>query len=241
MAAPGIDSLVPLMNRDGSPTDPETLELGPDIATPVVAGTPLSAFLAMSGYAVITITALNATAPTYLTVYSGGLPTTSNLNLKPGEIVSNQVVVPVDNTGQILIANNSGSVDVIIDSVGSFSGGAKQLYSDTNANRLVDTRTNEVPTKVSTLDVVIPGANPGSAAVINLTVTDPVGAGHMLAHATGASPVPGTSNLNFAAGETRAVQVIVPVSPSGSITISTSGTTTHVVVDLIATLDNIVT
>ncbi|MEV4948209.1 FlgD immunoglobulin-like domain containing protein [Streptomyces sp. NPDC053755] len=71
---------------------------------------------------VLNLTATNATAPTFLTVYppSGTVPEASHVNVVPGQTVPNLVVVPVVN-GQIYIENHAGSVDAIVDVFGYYA------------------------------------------------------------------------------------------------------------------------
>lgn len=70
----------------------------------------------------------------------------------------------------------------------------------------------------------------GVAAVsLNLTVTEPDGAGYAAVIPCG--PVPGTSNGDFAARQTWANAVITPVSSRGTICVVAS-VSTHVVIDV---------
>lgn len=70
----------------------------------------------------------------------------------------------------------------------------------------------------------------GVAAVsINLTLTEPQAAGYATVYPCGA--LPNASNLNVAAGQTRANAVIAPVSPRGTICVHAS-MRTHVIVDV---------
>ena len=67
---------------------------------------------------VLNLTATQAQASGYITVYptGGAAPATSNLNLVPGRTVSNQVVVKVGADGTITFRNTSpGAVHLIAD------------------------------------------------------------------------------------------------------------------------------
>jgi hypothetical protein len=75
---------------------------------------------------------------------------------------------------------------------------------------------------------VPPGA--ASALVVNVTATEPIGAGFLQALPSGTAPGQ-TSNVNYATNETAATQAIVPVGPDGTISVFTSNSA-HIVVDL---------
>jgi len=70
----------------------------------------------------LNVTATDATAPTFLTVWPTGIarPLASSLNLTAGETVPNLVIVPVGTLGGVSIYNNTGSTHVVVDVVGWF-------------------------------------------------------------------------------------------------------------------------
>ena len=92
--------------------------------------------------------------------------------------------------------------------------------------RLVDTRG---PTSLTGGPALAPG-NPrifylaglcgipadARALAVNVTVTQPHAAGHLTLFPGNTAPVPATSTLNYAPGQTRANQAIVPLSPDGA-------------------------
>ena len=71
------------------------------------------------------------------------------------------------------------------------------------------------------------------AAVLNVTVVAPQAAGNLPGFPAG-TPVPGASNLNFSAGQTRANSAVVRLSTSGQIAVfaGLASGTAHVVVDV---------
>jgi hypothetical protein len=80
-------------------------------------------------------------------------------------------------------------------------------------------------------DVNVPVTPPGAtAAVVNVTVTDPVTAGFATLYPCG-SAVPLASNLNFRAGDTVPASALVPVDTLGHLCVHTS-TPAHVLVDV---------
>lgn len=72
--------------------------------------------------AVINVTALGATEPTFITVWPAGRPrpTASNINLGPGDIRPNLVVTELSTSGRFQIFNAHGSVDVLVDLHGRY-------------------------------------------------------------------------------------------------------------------------
>ena len=78
-------------------------------------------------------------------------------------------------------------------------------------------------------------AGPDAAGVsLNVTVTQPSAQGHVRLFPADQA-VPMTSSLNYAAGQTRANNAIVPLSPSGEIAVfigQPAGTTVHLIIDV---------
>jgi hypothetical protein len=72
------------------------------------------------------------------------------------------------------------------------------------------------------------------AVAINLTVTSPTAGGNLTVYPAG-SAVPGTSTLNFSAGQTRANNAIVQLGASDGFNVlcSMPGGTAHVLVDVV--------
>jgi hypothetical protein len=69
--------------------------------------------------AILNITGLLAEAPGHFTVYpcASGMPTASNLNLVPGEVVANAVVIAPDANGRVCVASHS-TAHVVVDLLG---------------------------------------------------------------------------------------------------------------------------
>jgi hypothetical protein len=105
--------------------------------------------------------------------------------------------------------------------LGTASAGAP-VVAGTPANVQITT-TTAAPTTVPA------GA---TAAVVNVTASAPTSAGYLELYPTGAAPASPTSNVNFVAGETVANLVTVPLSATGSLTVSNFAGTTAVDVDV---------
>ena len=92
--------------------------------------------------ALVNVTGVNnrsGSQPTFVSVVpetpiAGQWPTTSNLNLRAGQIKPNLVLVPVGADGAIRLFNERGSVDLVVDIVGYLVNGAAV---DTAAGRVV--------------------------------------------------------------------------------------------------------
>ncbi|MEV0187159.1 hypothetical protein AB0I39_01315 [Kitasatospora purpeofusca] len=229
---PGESFDVPLSNWKNHP--PRELPVVPADATAVV----------------VNVTATDTTADGYLTVRrDGGMPgapTTSTLNFRAGETVSNMITVAVDPRGagtspQINVYNNAGTTDVVVDILGYYAPSTPQRpghkYDPVRPTRLTDTRTeggrlgrgSVVTANVARRDL---GTADARAVVLNVTAVDPSTEGFVVAHPS-SSPLPAEgSHLNYGPGRTVANQVVVPVGPDGTIEFFNTGST-DLLVDIV--------
>ncbi|MEU9233860.1 PKD domain-containing protein [Streptomyces subrutilus] len=178
----------------------------------------------------ITAVALNVTVtepagPGHLTAYSGAgpVPTASNLNFVPGQTVANAVIVPVAEDGTIKVFNGSWMpAHVVVDVVGYYSKDSKAAFLPFTPFRTLDTREEAygwTGGRFRAREHITQGFTPEAATgveayVLNTTVTETGGTGflsvepgpHPLpadgAPAAPAGPRPGSSTLNWTAGET---------------------------------------
>ncbi|MET9950747.1 hypothetical protein ABZ135_04255 [Streptomyces sp. NPDC006339] len=189
---------------------------------------------------VMNVTAVAPTANGFVTVHPDGrpLPAVSNINYTAGRTLPNLVVVPVVN-GTVALRNSAGTVDLLADVTGYFSG-AGAPFTSTVPTRLLDTRAGlgaragEVgPGGVVSIQVGgvhgVPAADV-KAVVLNVTVTGPTSDGFLRVHPHG-RPLPGVSNLNFTKGETISNLVVVPVVDGRVSFVNHSGAT-QVIADL---------
>ncbi|WP_405364825.1 hypothetical protein [Kitasatospora sp. NBC_00039] len=193
----------------------------------------------------LNITATNTSAAGHVIAYASGKaqPTTSNVNFAAGQTVPNLAIVPVGEDGYVELANRSaGPVDLIADVTGYFTRSAADGYTSVKPSRLVDTREGLGSAKgqaaaQTTFGVQIAGqgglpAQGVTAVALNVTVTDPQGAGNLTVFPSG-QQAPSTSSVNFTAGQTVANAVIVPVGPDGRINVrNNAGDPTDVIVDV---------
>lgn len=187
----------------------------------------------------LNVTPVNPTRPGYFTLWSGiGVaPNASNLNLNPGLTIPNLVISPVDASGNVAIFNgSSGAQDVVVDVQGYFPLGSAyvpmtpQRYLETRkGHATVDGQNQGVGALIrgGLLDLNIAGrtsipAIGVDAAIFNLTVVQPIGAGYVTVWPNG-DMQPNASNLNFNAGLTIPNLVISGLG-SGAVSLFNGGT-----------------
>ncbi len=192
----------------------------------------------------VNITAVGATAGSYVTVYPGGVrPTASNLNPVPGSITHNMAQVPIAADGTIEIYNHAGSTDLLVDVLGFYDG---TCFTAVTPARLLDTRPGE-----STADgdhrgagavsagtsYVLPvrnraGIPPAAVAVaINITAIGATEATFVTAYPGPALPT--ASNLNPAPGSITHNTTQIPIAGDGTIRLYQHAGSVHLVVDVL--------
>jgi metallopeptidase family M12-like protein len=152
-------------------------------------------------------------------------------------------VSPTSTTNYWVRATNScGTADSATVAIGVVvpSGITSSLYNITPC-RIIDTRDPAGPAggpalaSGATRDVQVTGrcGIPAGAksAVANLTAVSPSANGMLAAFPTGIT-WPGTSNLSYRTGKTRAANSILYLSGSGQVTIYNSGATQHFIIDV---------
>ncbi len=212
-------------------------------------GVPLTGVTA----AAINVTATDATAESYLTVYPTGStrPGTSNLNFLAGKTVPNLVKMALGTGGKVTVYNAQGNTQVIFDVQGYWSTptgtpGADGLFNALVPARVLDTRDGTgiggTAAKVgagSSIDLQITGAGgvPSTgveAVVLNVTATDATAAGtgsYVVAWPTGATR-PFASNLNVVAGQTVPNRVVAKVSSGGKVSLYNAAGSVNLVADV---------
>ncbi|MFE2127222.1 hypothetical protein [Streptomyces amritsarensis] len=227
-----------LDTRDGTGATKQRVGPGGVVTLQVagVKGVPASGVTAV----VMNVTAVQPTEAGHVTVYPNGqaAPGVSNLNFRPGQIVPNLVTVPVVN-GKVDLRNNSGSVDLIADVTGYYAAEGS-AFSAAGPVRLLDTRNGTGaragavgPGGSVSLQVTGAAGVPAqgvTAVILNVTVTNPTEASHLIVHPHGTGR-PGVSNLNYTAGQTVANLVVVPVV-DGRVTFYNNSGSTDVIADL---------
>ncbi|MDL1949072.1 hypothetical protein FBQ97_04565 [Acidobacteria bacterium ACD] len=156
-------------------------------------------------------------------------------------------------TATVPSATNAGTVDVVVmnpdQQTGTLRNGFSYLAGPPSSRfhtlaapcRAVDTRTANPPALAasSTRTFVVTGGTCGvpataKAVSVNATAVSPAAAGFLTLY-PGNGSVPGTSTLNFQAGQTRANNAVVLLASDGSGTVGVlngSPGATHVLVDV---------
>ena len=257
-AGPAFNGVTPerfLDTRVGGRTVDLTFQPGSPLAATSmslkIAGRSSVPAEAAGGSVALNVTVANATTDSFLTVFPRfqTRPNASNLNFRAGEVVANMVMVRLSSAGEIAIANEFGSVDVIVDVLGWFPPGPTASFKGIVPARVYDSRPGgqTVDTRFAGVGLLGPGqeasftlegrgevpANIGNGSVaLNVTVTDSTAPSYLTVWPWGtARPI--ASNLNFAPGRDTPNMVIVPLGPRGEIGLFNASGSAHVIVDVL--------
>jgi hypothetical protein len=199
------------------------------------------------GAVAVNITAIDASAQTYLTVWPRGKdqPAASNLNVGPARTVPNMAIVGVGTDGEIELYNDAGTLDVVVDVLGWLPTGAG--LTSLSPARLLDTR--DAPTidgKASGVGPLGPGQTVGrsvsgrggvprsgaGSVVLNLTAVGSTDDSYLTVW-PGKATRPLASNVNLAVGATVANMVVVPLGSDGTVQIYNDAGQVDVVADVL--------
>jgi uncharacterized protein (DUF1501 family) len=227
--------------RDGTGGRSTPIEAGESWAFPLAGryGIPTDATAVA-----LNLTAVDATVPTYVSVWPGGTvkPFTANLNPVPGMAVPNLVIGQLGPAGTLSFYNNSGSVNLVADVVGWFTPSSNLRLRALTPARLLDTRdgTGDVLGAVAggstvSLKVTDRGGVPvnAKAVALNVTVTEPTNGSFLTVFPAGdARPL--ASSVNMVRGQTVPNMVLARVGTDGRVSIYNNSGAVHVVVDVVA-------
>lgn len=212
--------------------------LGPgrviDLAVAGVAGVPSGG----AEVAVLNITATAADEESFVTVWPTGaaMPDASTLNMSRGRTVPNLVFARLGDGGRVSLFNSRGSTHLIADVIGCFSGGSTVNFVSVEPTRILDTRRNQGvvgPVTTRPFSMAVPGLPAGTTALmLNVTATAPTDESYATVWASGRAQ-PGTSNLNYARGDTVANAVIVEIGPDGRIQFANAFGSVQLIADLV--------
>jgi hypothetical protein len=239
-AAPGYEALTPARVLD--------TRQGLGAAGPVTAGGSITVDVTGahgvpdSGVAavVLNVTAAEATTSTYVTVWPSGEPQpgTSNLNVQPGVDTPNLVIATVGADGNVSLANQFGTVQLIADVTGWFPTGSD--YHALTPNRVLDTRQQlgaagpVPPVGQISVDLTGVGGVPDSgvaAVVLNVTAAAATDSTYVTVWPAGQSQ-PNTSNLNVQPGVDTPNLVIATVGADGRVSLANQFGSVHLIADV---------
>ena len=190
------------------------------------------------GAVALNLTAVRATAATYLSAYPTGtaFPSNSSVNVAAGGTSAGMVIVPVGSNGRVSIRSSHAPVDVNVDVVGYFTTAATgSTYSVSAKQKVVDTRDTTVMAAKERRKILVAGqfGVPADATGVLVNVT---GASTGTAGNVGLSPaygtVVGTSTVYFGTGQSVANRALVALAPDGTIEVYASSQS-HVRIDLV--------
>jgi PKD domain len=208
------------------------------VVLPVPASVPADATAV-----VLNVTAVNTASYGDLKVYPdgvGGVPNVSNLNFAAGGIVPNLVIVPIAPDRKIdFYLESPGPADLIADLEGYFSPSAPSRFVPAYPTRIFDTRNGDaggiVPAyggiQVSLAGGLQVPVSALTAALFNVTVTEPQGPGVIVVFPDGLSSIPNVSNLNFVKNQTVANSVLSPITDGDVVFLNDSNVATQLISD----------
>jgi hypothetical protein len=163
------------------------------------------------------------------------------LNYVAGQTIPNAVIAPVSAQGEVCFYSQSPT-HILADVNGWFASGAS--FTSVTPSRVFDTRPGQsgirsvskvkvgggyqLAVKVTDLPGLVPASGVGAVSM-NVTVTQPDGAGFVTVYPCGTQP--NASSLNYVAGQTIPNAVIAPVSAQGEVCFY-SQSPTHILADV---------
>jgi 3,4-dihydroxy-2-butanone 4-phosphate synthase len=206
--------------------------------------TDLSGLVPASGVGAVSlnVTVTQPDGAGYVTVYPCGTkPNASSLNYTAGQTIPNAVIAPVSAQGEVCFFSTQPT-HILADVNGWFASGSS--FTSVSPSRVFDTRpgegglrtvskqkisgATELRVKLTNLSGLVPASGVGAVS-LNVTVTQPDGAGYVTVYPCGTKP--NASSLNYVAGETIPNAVIAPVSAQGEVCFF-STQPTHILADV---------
>ena len=195
----------------------------------------------------LNVTAVDPAGVGYVTVHPclATAPTVSNLNLAAGKNRPNLVIVPLSNDGEVCFTVAETSTHLLVDVAGEFSPTVATTYTPLAPIRLADTRSSDSRLNIgsggrqmaasgnSAVKAAGTRGAPGAvAAMVNVTVVDPSGAGYLTVHPCGPS-LPETSTVNYDGQPGASANASIALLDMDDDLCTWSYRSAHVIVDLV--------
>jgi hypothetical protein len=213
------------------PVNPQRLADTRTSGRPLAAGAVLRVPVpggAAGGAATLNVTTTGPVGPGFLQVFPCAASTSgSSLNYRTGQTVANGVVVGIGEGGAVCV-RTSATTHVIVDLGGILPSGSG--FTAVPPARLIDTRQSPGVRVAPGADTPVTVPMPGSAAAVNLTVTETGAGGYLTAFPCGTA-FPATSSLNYTNGETVANNAVLQLGAGQRICVRSTAPA-HVIVDL---------
>ncbi len=179
---------------------------------------------------VLNVTAADATAESFVTVWPTGVPrpNASNLNVVAGETRPNLVISKVGADGKVSLYNHKGTTHLLADVSGYFKEGGD--YVAMNPIRLLDTRDSVAVGPRGVVDVQPQPYSGVAAVVMNVTATQPTAESFVTAYPSSVAR-PNASNLNMAPDATTPNLVISKLGADGRVLLYNHEGYTHLIAD----------
>ncbi len=201
------------------------------------------------------VTVTEPTSAGFVSVFPTSVPrpTVSTQNFVAGDTVANLATLALGADGGLEVFNSAGNTHVIIDVVAWLGDdlAAPELVPTPNG-MVVDVDTRRLRARDTRYQRVVGSPDgrlgPGeslfvfvgaSAALVNVTATQPTADTFLTAYTPG-TPLPLVSSLNVSAGHTRPNLVLAVADGAGFIAIRNHSGRTHVIVDVVALLHELV-
>jgi hypothetical protein len=195
--------------------------------------------------AVLNVTVTSPQRSGFVVVYPSGTtrPGTSNVNFAAGQTQANEVVTALSSSRKAVVYVDSvASAHVIADLVGYLTpqpGAGGYLTPVTPKRVLGEELRRNLGSSVGSSSVVVdvstavPAGSTG--VVLNVTVASPSQSGFVVAYPDGTTQ-PGTSNVNFAANQVQANEVISQLGTGGKVRLTLSRGQARVIVDVVGAI-----
>jgi hypothetical protein len=190
---------------------------------------------------VLNVTVTSPTKAGYVTVFPAGAPrpNASSANFLAGQTVANRVIARVGQGGQISFFNSGGTIDIIVDVSGWFTGtggGSGSPFVTGMPVRIFDSRSCACKLPGGYFYDFSFSGPPIAAMALNVTVTNPTTSGWLTVYVDDGthhnSNVPNTSDVNFSPGQTVANATIIDLNGVMAFNVYNSNGYTDIIIDV---------